>query len=80
MAMALCRNRASCREGVDGDEWLDKVFFYQLVDELDSRDQGGILRVALTPMLAYEAGLRYITLHASPAALHRRAVSRMMQR
>ena len=58
-------------EGVDGYEWLDKVFFYQLVDEPDTTDQWGTLRLDLIPKLAYEAYQRYIASHASTAALRR---------
>ena len=66
-------------EGVEAYEWLDKVFFYQLIDEQDSPDQWGILRVDLTPKPAYEAYLRYIMSHTSTAALYRRAVGSGMQ-
>jgi polysaccharide biosynthesis protein PslG len=55
-------------EGVAGYEWLDKVFFYQLVDEPDSPDQWGILRVDLSPKLAYETYQRSIAWHDAFAA------------
>jgi polysaccharide biosynthesis protein PslG len=54
--------------GVEADEWLEKVFFYQLVDEPDNPDQKGILRVDLSPKLAYEAYQRHIASQASTAA------------
>jgi polysaccharide biosynthesis protein PslG len=61
-------------EGVDKYGWLDKVFFYQLVDEPGSPDQWGILRVDLSPKPAYEAYQRHIASQAPGAAKHRRAV------
>jgi hypothetical protein len=66
-------------EGVDAYEWLDKVFFYQLVDEPGRPDQWGILRVDLSPKPAYEAYQRHITSHTSTAALLGRAVERGMR-
>ena len=62
-------------EGVDAYAWLDKVFFYQLVDEPDSPDRWGILRVDLSPKLAYEAYQHYIASHSSTVALRRRAMN-----
>jgi polysaccharide biosynthesis protein PslG len=55
-------------DGVEGYEWLDKVFFYQLVDEPDTPDQWGILHVDLNPKPAYEAYQRHIASHAPTAA------------
>jgi hypothetical protein len=66
-------------EGVEANEWLDKVFFYQLIDEPGTLDQWGILRVDLTLKLAYEAYLRHIMSHTSTAALHRQAIDSGMQ-
>ena len=57
--------------GVDTHEWLDKVFFYQLVDEPDSADEWGILRADLSPKLAYEAYQHHIAAQGSTAALSR---------
>jgi hypothetical protein len=64
-------------DGVDAYEWLDKVFFYQLVDEPDSPDQWGILRVDLSPKLAYEAYQRHLAAPASTTALRRWPVDRV---
>jgi polysaccharide biosynthesis protein PslG len=65
--------------GVEASEWLDKVFFYQLVDEPGSPDAWGILRVDLRPKLAYDAYQRHIASQTSTAALRGRAVDRRMQ-
>jgi hypothetical protein len=64
-------------DGMDAYEWLDKVFFYQLVDEPDSPDQWGILRVDLSPKLAYEAYQRHLAAPASTTALRRGTVDRV---
>jgi hypothetical protein len=66
-------------EGVEAYEWLDKVFFYQLVDEPGSPDQWGILRVDLSPKPAYAAYQRHIASHTSTAALRGRAVDNGMR-
>jgi hypothetical protein len=58
-------------EGLEHEGGPDKVFFYQLVDEPDTTDEWGLLRVDLSPKLAYETYQRYIASHASTAALHR---------
>ena len=63
--------------GVDTYEWLDKVFFYQLLDEPpDSPDRWGILRMDLSPKPAYEAYQRDIAGHAATAALRQPPVDR----
>jgi hypothetical protein len=49
--------------GVEGSDWLEKVFFYQLVDEPDTPDQWGILRVDLSAKPAYETYQRFIAVH-----------------
>jgi hypothetical protein len=65
-------------DGVDAYEWLDKVFFYQLVDELDSPDQWGILRVDLSPKPAYDAYQHHIASQTTTAAQGGRAVDHRM--
>jgi polysaccharide biosynthesis protein PslG len=52
-------------DGVEAYGWLDKVFFYQLIDEPGTPDQWGVLRADLSPKPAYETYQRHITLHAS---------------
>jgi hypothetical protein len=65
--------------GVDAYAWLDKVFFYQLVDEPDSPDQWGILRADLSPKTAYEVYQRHIATHAATVALRQQPVDSGMQ-
>jgi polysaccharide biosynthesis protein PslG len=65
--------------GVEAYAWLDKVFFYQLVDELGSPDQWGILRVDLSPKPAYAAYQRHIAAQAATAALGGQAGDRGMR-
>jgi hypothetical protein len=55
--------------GVDAYEWLDKVFFSQLVEEPGSPDAWGILRVDLSPTWADEAYRHDIASQPSTAAL-----------
>jgi hypothetical protein len=45
------------------------VFFYQLVDEPDSPEAWGILRVDLSPKPAYEAYQGHIATHVPMTAL-----------
>jgi hypothetical protein len=66
-------------DGVDAYEWLDKVFFYQLVDEPDSPDRWGILRVDLSPKPAYDAYQHHIASQTSTAAQRGRAVDPRMR-
>jgi polysaccharide biosynthesis protein PslG len=70
---------AQLLEGVDGSDWLGKVFFYQLADEPDTPDQWGILRLDLSPKPAYEAYQHHIASQAATAALHEQAVDRGRQ-
>jgi hypothetical protein len=70
---------AQVLEGVDHDGWLDKVFFYQLVDEPGSPEQWGILRVDLSPKPAYEAYQHHIATQAPLTALRQRTVDSGMQ-
>jgi polysaccharide biosynthesis protein PslG len=56
-------------EGLEQEGGPDKVFFYQLVDEPDSPEAWGILRVDLRPKPAYEAYQRHIATHAPMTAL-----------
>ena len=66
--------------GVDTYEWLEKVFFYQLLDEPpDSPDRWGILRMDLSPKPAYETYQRYIAAHVATAALCQPPVDRGTQ-
>jgi hypothetical protein len=66
-------------DGVDAYEWLDKVFFYQLVDEPDSPDQWGILRVDLSPKPAYDVYQQHIASQSSTAAQREGAVEHNRQ-
>ena len=54
--------------GVEGKASPDKVFFYQLVDEPGSPDEWGILRVDLSPKLAYDVYQSHIAAQGSAAA------------
>jgi hypothetical protein len=51
--------------GVEAYDWLNKVFFYGLVDDPASASKYGMLHSDLTPKPAYEAYQRHIALHAS---------------
>ena len=62
---------AQVLEGLEHEGGPDKVFFYQLVDEPDSPDEWGILRVDLSPKLAYETYQRHIATQAPMTALRR---------
>lgn len=53
-------------DGVEAYDWLDKVFFYQLIDEPETPDRWGILRADLTPKPAYCV----LQLHAQNAVTH----------
>jgi hypothetical protein len=55
-------------DGVETYEWLDKVFFYELIDDASSPDQWGILRADLSPKPAYEAYQQHIASHTSTVA------------
>ena len=45
---------AQILEGINASDWLDKVFFYALVDEVGSPDRWGILHSDLKPKPAYD--------------------------
>jgi hypothetical protein len=77
-AQAACYEQVL--EGVDAYAWLEKVFFYQLLDEPDSPDRWGILHVDSSPKLAYEVYQQYIASHTPTAALRWRAVDSGMRR
>lgn len=51
-------------EGVDAFGRLDKVFFYEIVDDPRSPEQCGILRSDLTPKQAFYSYQGYIAAHA----------------
>jgi hypothetical protein len=55
-------------DGVEANDWLEKVFFYALADEPGNPDQWGILHSDLTPKPAYEAYQRYILSRTAAAA------------
>ena len=59
---------------MEAEEWLDKVFFYQLVDEPDRADEWGILRADLSPKPAYDAYQGHIAAQGSTAALRTRVM------
>jgi hypothetical protein len=61
-------------EGLEHEGGPDKVFFYQLVDEPDSPDAWGILRVDLSPKPAYETYQRHIATQAPMTALRRQTI------
>jgi hypothetical protein len=67
-------------EGVDAYDWLDKVFFYELVDDPHIAEQWGILNSDLTPKQAYYAYQSYIAAHATAAKRWRAVDSGMRQR
>jgi hypothetical protein len=68
-------------KGVDASDWLDKVFFYELVDDPRIPEEWGILHSDLTPKQAYYTYQSYIAAHASAAVKRQRAVdSGMRQR
>jgi polysaccharide biosynthesis protein PslG len=58
-------------EGLEQEGGPDKVFFYQLVDEPDSPEAWGILRVDLSPKPAYQTYQRHIAARVPTADLRR---------
>jgi hypothetical protein len=54
--------------GVDALPWLDKVFFYEIVDDPRSLKEWGILRSDLTPKAAYYRYQDYIAAHSPSGA------------
>jgi hypothetical protein len=65
-------------EGVDKYGWLDKVFFYEPVDDPTIAAKYGILHSDLTPKLAYYTYQRHIASQATAAATRRWVVDRRM--
>jgi polysaccharide biosynthesis protein PslG len=68
---AQAASYAQVLEGLEQEGGPDKVFFYQLVDEPDSPDEWGILRVDLSPKRAYETYQRHIAARVPMADVRR---------
>jgi hypothetical protein len=66
---AQAADYAQVLAGVEAYAWLDKVFFYQLMDEPGSPDEWGILRVDLSPKPAYTVYQDYIAVQVPPVPL-----------
>ncbi|HYV30456.1 MAG TPA: hypothetical protein VEO53_05030, partial [Candidatus Binatia bacterium] len=64
---AQAANYAQALEGVEAYDWLDKVFFYELVDDPTSAAKYGMLHSDLTPKRAYHTYQRHIAAHAPGA-------------
>lgn len=53
-------------KGVDALGWLDKIFFYEIIDDARFPAQWGILRSDLSPKEAFYRYQSYIATHAPP--------------